>query len=116
MEVGDCFVNNIFVQMNRGTGGKIVTQLLQIFECTARLGVGLGFFAEASQASLDSLDVCQHELGVNDIDIALWVDGGIDMDDIVICKGADNVDDCIALANMSEELIAQPLATGGTSY
>ena len=38
------------------------------------------------------------------------------MDDVVICKGADNVDNCIALANMSEELIAQALATGSTSH
>ena len=44
VEVGDCLMNNIFVQMNRGTSGKIVTQLLQVLECTARLGVGLGFF------------------------------------------------------------------------
>ena len=102
--------------MNRGASGKIVTQLLQVLECTARLGVGFGFFAEAGEASLDGLDVCQHELGVNDVDIALRVDGGIDMDDVVICKGTDDVDDRIALANMSEELIAQPLATRGTSH
>ena len=35
VEVGDCLMNNIFVQMNRGTGSKIVAQLLQILECTA---------------------------------------------------------------------------------
>ena len=38
------------------------------------------------------------------------------MNDVVICKGTDDVDDRIALANMSEELIAQAFATRGTSH
>ena len=71
---------------------------------------GLGLFLGLLQRPVDRLEVGQHELGVDDADVAQRVDRTGDMRDVVVFKTAHDMGDRMGLADVGQELVAEALA------
>src|SRR4029453_29367 len=54
----------------------------------------------------------KRQLYLNGLDIPHRVYGALDVDDVVILKAADHLNDGVRLANVGQKLVAQPLALG----
>ena len=65
---------------------------------------------------IDSLKVFQLKFRIDDFLVADGVDSSIDMRDVIVVETAQNVDDSIGFADVSEELIAQTFALGGSFH
>ena len=61
--------------------------------------VGSGFFLHARQAIGQGLQVGQHQLGIDDVDVLLRVVGVIYVRDIGIVESSDDLDNGIGAAN-----------------
>src|SRR6187402_3509458 len=59
---------------------------------------------------LDGIHVLEDKLGVNDLDIACWVDRTVNVYDIRIIKAPDYMQDRINITDMREELVAKSFA------
>ena len=64
------------------------------------------------QPLLDGLQVGQHQLGGDDLDVAHRVNVSGDVDDVRVLEAAHDVDERIHLADVAEELVAEALAVG----
>ena len=69
--------------------------------------------ARLLRAPLHGLQIRQHQLQVDHLDVAPGVDAAVHMDDVLILKTAHHVHDGVHLADVREELVAQPLAPAG---
>ena len=65
---------------------------------------------DALQAALGLLEVGEDELGLDRLDVAPGVDVALGVDDVRVVVGAHDVDDRVDLADVGQELVAQPLA------
>ena len=79
-----------------GRGGLLVARLAGLLEFR--------------QTVFHHFKVAQDELGVDGLDVAHRVDAALDVDDVRAVKAAHDVHDGVALADVSEELVAQALA------
>lgn len=70
---------------------------------------------EARQDLLDGLEVGEDQLGVDGLDVVPGRDLAVDVDDVLVLEGADDLADRIGLADVREELVAQALALGGAA-
>ena len=64
---------------------------------------------------LDPLDVLEAELGGDDIHVAAGVDVALDVDDLRVVEGADDLEDTIDSADMGQESVSEARAGRGTS-
>ena len=117
MEVGNCFAIELGKCAEWRAVLELSEQLLEIGDLRTNFWICLGFFLEARQAPLDSLDICEDELGIDDVDVVFWIDRCfVVADDVAIFKSAHYVHDGVALADIVEEFIAQSFALRRTSY
>ena len=77
---------------------------------------GGGALGDADDALLQRLQVGQHQFGVDDLGIAHRVDAALHMRHVRILEAAHDVRDGIGLADIGQELVAQPLALGGAAH
>ena len=75
-----------------------------------RLVVGLRRLLRSLMDLLHRVQVREHELGVDDLDVVQRIDLARDVHDVVVHEAAHEVRDRMRLANVREELVAQPLA------
>ena len=75
----------------------------------AALGGPLGL----GQGVVEGLDVGQHQLDLDRLDVRDRVDRAGDVDDVGVLEAADDLEDRVDLADVAEELVAQPLALAG---
>src|SRR5207237_501838 len=54
--------------------------------------------------------VGEQQLGLDDLDVARRIDGVLDVHDVRVLEGADDVEDGVGLANVGQELVAEALA------
>ena len=80
------------------------------------LVAAFGFFAQAVDAPLQAVEIGEHQLGLDRLDIGDRVDAALNMRDVGILEAAHHMCDGIDLADIGEELIAEPLAFRGTAY
>lgn len=73
-----------------------------------------GLLGEARDGLLDGLEVGEDQLGVDRLDVVLGRDLAVDVDDVLVLEGADDLADRVRLANVREELVAQALALRST--
>ncbi len=71
---------------------------------------------EPGQDLLDRLEVGEDQLGVDRLDVVLGRDLAVDVDDVLVLEGADDLADRVGLADVREELVAQALALGGAAH
>ncbi len=78
--------------------------------------VGLNQFSGLFDAAVEHLEVGEDQLHVDGLDVALRVDAALHVDDVVVHEAAHHVDHGVALADVGEELVAQPLSLGGPAH
>ena len=64
--------------------------------------------ADAVEPFGDRVEVGEHQLRLDDLDVALRIDRRLDVDDVRIVEAADDVQDRVGLADVGEELVAEP--------
>lgn len=69
-----------------------------------------GFLRQARDGLLDGLEVGEDQLGVDRLDVVLRRDLAVDVDDVLVLEGPDDLADRVGLADVREELVAQALA------
>ena len=83
---------------------------LQDFQLGADLGIDLGELADAGDARLEHLEVGEQQLVLDDRDVARGVDRPLHVDDVAVLEAADDLEDRVRVADVREELVAEPLA------
>ena len=79
----------------------------------ARLLVALlSLLDEIGDAFLQAFQVGEHQLGLDRLRVGDGVDLALDMRDVAVLETAQDVDDRVHLADVGEELVAEPLALG----
>src|SRR4029077_20674946 len=76
----------------------------------------LGFLRQPGSGVLQCLQVSQHELRSDGLDIALRGDIAVDVADIGLGEDPHYLADGIVLADVRKELVAQALARGRAPY
>ena len=74
------------------------------------LVAALGVLGEALAPLLHDLEVGEHELGVDDVDVADGIDGSGDVMDVRVFEAADDLHDRIDFADVGQELVPQSFA------
>ena len=93
-----------------------------IDQCQRLSGLGrllvraLGFFLQSVDAPLQAVEVGQHQLGLDGLDIGDRIDAVLHMGDVGVLEAAHHMHDGVDLADMGEELVAQALALGGAAH
>ncbi len=62
----------------------------------------------ALEPALGLLEVGEHQLGLDRLDVVQRVDPSLRVDDALVGVGADDVDDRVGLADVGQELVARP--------
>ena len=80
------------------------------------LVVALGLLGEVVDALLEAVEIGEHQLGLDGLDIGQRRDLAFDMGDVGILKAAHHMRDRIDLADGGEELVAEAFALGGAAH
>ena len=75
--------------------------------------VALQGFRGLLHPALDHLQVRHHQLHVDDVDVPPGVRAALHVNDVLVVKAADHVDDGVGLPDVGQELVAQALPLGG---
>ena len=99
-----------------GTRAKTLLQRCQdllkdLHLCAQRL-VGTHCLGGALNAALHHFHVGKNELHVDGLQVTHGVNAALYVDNVVIFKATNDVQNCITLANVGKELVAQTLALG----
>ena len=82
----------------------------------ASLSPPLAFFSSADDALLEAVEVGQHQLGLDGLDVGDRIDLALDMGDVAVLEAAHHMGDGVAFADVGEELVAEPLALRGAAH
>jgi hypothetical protein len=70
---------------------------------------------ELGNPIFDRLDIRKDKLGIDNLNISLWVNSIFYMNNIVVLECPNNMYDCITLTDICEKLIAEPFTFAGAS-
>ena len=103
------------VRGDRGAGGPAGLQggedrLHQRSLCGALAVPASGFLLQGGQAAFQAVEVGQHQLGLDRLGVADWVDAAFHVGHVPILEAAQHVDDGVHFADVGEELVAEALA------
>ena len=76
----------------------------------------LAFFSRCVDAFFQAIEVGQHQLGLDGVDVGDGIDLAFHMGDVVVHEAAYHVHDGVDLADGGEKLVAQPLAFRGAAH
>ena len=76
----------------------------------------LAFFSSASTRFSKTLEIGQHQFGLDGLDVGDRIDLALDMGDVVVLEAAHHMHDGVDLADGGEELVAEPLAFRGAAH
>jgi hypothetical protein len=68
------------------------------------------------QPLFQAVEIGQHQLGLDRLGVAHRIDAAFDMGDVAVLEAAQHMDDGVDLADIGEELVAQPLALRGAAH
>ena len=71
------------------------------------------FLLQTRDGLLQSLHVSKDEFGIDGLEVLCRIDSALDMDDVRIGEGAEHLADGVGLADVGEELVAEPGAFAG---
>ncbi len=74
------------------------------------------FLFQLRQAALQTVEVREHQLGLDRVGVGDRVDLALDMNNIVVLEAADDIGHSVDLADHGEELIAEAFALGGAAH
>ncbi|MNT20301.1 hypothetical protein D3C72_1556070 [compost metagenome] len=101
--------------------GLAVAQLLErkVDQLQRQLGflvAALGALLDLNATALQALEVGQHQLGFDDLEVRNGVDAVLDVGDVVIDEAARDKGHGVAVADVGQELVAQALALGRAAH
>ncbi len=73
----------------------------------------LGLLGDAIDATLGLLEVGEHQLGLDRLDVGKRIDAALGMDHVLVAVRAHDVHDRVGLADVGEKAVAEPLAFVG---
>ena len=76
----------------------------------------LSLLLHLRDAAIDSLQILNLKLQVDNLLVAHWINATIHMHNIIVVKTTQHMQDCICLTNVCQEFVAQSLALAGTFY
>ena len=79
------------------------------------LVAALGFFAQAVDPPLQTVEIGQHQFGLDRLDIGDRIDAALHVRHVGILEAAHHMRDGIDLTDIGKELIAEPLAFRGAA-
>ena len=96
----------------RSTSARLdeVERLLRLLVAAARS------LLERDDALLEAVEIGEHELGLDRLDVGDGIDLALDMGDVGVLEAAHHMGDGVDLADVGEELVAEPLALGGAAH
>lgn len=100
----------------RRAGLEDLLRLLDRGEHRDLLLLEAGLLLEARDLLLDGLQVREDQLRVDRLDVVLGRDLAVDVDDVLVLEGADDLADRVRLADVREELVAQALTLGSAAH
>ena len=71
---------------------------------------------EVGDALLEAFEVGEHQFGLDRLGVGDRIDPALDMGDVAVLEAAQHVDDRVDLADIAEELVAEPLALRGAAH
>ncbi len=71
---------------------------------------------EDGYAPLQTVEIGEHQLGLDGVGIFDRIDAALDMDHVLVLEAAEHIGDGIDLADMGEELVAEPFALRGAAH
>ena len=80
------------------------------------LVVALGFLRQIVDALLQAVEVGEHQLGLDGLDVGKRGDLALDMGDVAILEATHHMRDRVDLADRGEELVAEALALGCAAH
>ena len=80
------------------------------------LVAALRLLASRIDALLEAVEIGQHQLGLDRLGVAHRIDPALDVGHVGILETAQHVHDGVDLADVGEELVAQPLALRGAAH
>jgi len=78
------------------------------------LGIALAFLPVLFLLHYDEGKVFGHELRPDSLEIADWVDITVDVDDVLVVKATDEVEDTVTCIDVTEEGVTETFTFGGT--
>ena len=72
-----------------------------------------GLLLQPRQGLVQRLQVGEDQLGLDDLDVGARIDMSVDVHDVVVGEHPHDLADGVALANVGQELVAQPRTLGG---
>ena len=83
---------------------------------TDSLSPPLAFFSQSDGALLERFEIGEHQLRLDDVDIAQGIDAVLDMGDVTVLEAAHDMGDGVAFADIGEELVAEALTLRGAAH
>ena len=80
------------------------------------LVAALGLLLQRVDALLQAVEIGQHQLGLDRLDVGDRIDAALDVGDVVVLEAAHHMRDGVDLADVGEELVAEALALGGAAH
>ena len=80
------------------------------------LAAALGLLLQRVDALFQAVEIGQHQLGLDRLDVGDRIDPAFDMGDVVVLEAAHHMGDGVDLADVGEELVAEPLAFRGAAH
>ena len=78
--------------------------------------IALGGLDRLVDAAFEDVQVGEDQLQIDDLDVSLWTDAALNMDNLAVFKAADYMDDGIHFPNVGQKLVAEALSLGSAFY
>ena len=82
----------------------------------ASLSPPLAFFSSGVTRLLEALEIGEHQLGLDGLEVGDRIDLALDVGDVVVLEAAHHVGDGVAFADVGQELVAEALALGRAAH
>src|SRR5205085_8716944 len=73
-------------------------------------------FVHCGGTPLQAVEIGEHQLGLDGLDVTDRIDRALDMHDVVVFEAAHDMGDRVDFAEMTEKLVAEPLAFRGAAH
>ena len=104
----------LFVGHLHVSGAIALVQPLLKALCHVEFGlevlIALGLFLQLRQGALNSAQVSEDELRLNDVHVLVRIDATLNMNDVGVFEVTNNLTDSVSVADVCQELVAQALA------
>ena len=95
---------------------RALDQIERLLGLLRLLADALGLLLQRVDALLQAVQVGEHQLGLDRLDVGDRIDAALDMGHVVVLEAAHHMGDGVDLADVGEELVAEALALRGAAH